>query len=87
VSFYCRSFCREDNIGKNIIDRIYSGVSVEVGNQVASLLNGKPADDDVLDRIDFNIVGSHFLDQFSDQPRKIVLEQGPDGAYKVSEHR
>lgn len=66
----------------HLLERVYIGVSVETGGQIATLVNGRRADEIDLRTIDELVAVPHFLDKPSDKPGRIVLEATPQG-YKV----
>ena len=67
---------------KSPTDRVYIGVSVEMGNRIASGVNGRRIDEVNLRSIDHMVVEPFFLDKYPEKPRTVTLTSTPDG-YQV----
>ena len=69
----------------NPLERVYVGVSFEIGNRIANLLSDKlDVHGAYLRRVDESVVIPHFLDKYPEAPKEIILRPTSTG-YKVVE--
>ena len=68
-------------------DRVYIGVSSDVGNRVAARVGGKNKDSVDLRSVDREVVGSYFLDKYPETQPRIVLQRTSAGYVEVPDEK